>query len=227
MSYFCALKKVRMKRFLLPLLLLFTYPCFLHAQKDIYTNARFDAYSQDHQVLAIIPFTTRLDLEGNLEKQELEALQKEEGYAVQDALQTYFGRGKKRKKFTVSFQNTDNTNALLAKNDIGFDNIDTYTIRELSDILGVDGIISGTLDLNILLSRGVPEDFNVMDFLLGDADYGRIGIKISDGESGKLLWKYEHRINKKSGRNTEDLIDKMMKKATRKFPYDMARKSRE
>jgi len=55
---------------------------------------------------------------------------------------------------------------------------------------------------------------------LGEASYGRIGIKISDGEKGKLLWKYEKKITKKTGRNTEDLIDKMMKMAAKKFPYD-------
>lgn len=201
--------------------------CFpASAQKDIYTNVRFDEYSKDHQVLAIIPFNTRLDLDARVADAELQKLQEQEGHAVQDALQTYFGRGTKRKKFTVEFQNTENTNAILAKNKVNFSNIDTYTTRELADMLGVDGIISGSLDLNILLSEGVPDSFNFMDFLLGDADYGRIGIKISDGASGKLLWKYEHRINKKSGRNTEDLIDKMMKKATRKFPYDMERDPR-
>ena len=59
-----------------------------------------------------------------------------------------------------------------------------------------------------------------MDYFLGDANYGRIGVKISDGTTGKLLWKYEKEINKKSGRNTNDLIDRMMKLAARKFPYD-------
>ena len=80
------------------------------------------------------------------------------------------------------------------------------------------------MDLNILLSKGVPTEFDFLDFLLGDANYGRIGIKISDGNSGKLLWKYEKKINKKSGKNTNDLIDRMMKLATRKFPYDREKK---
>ncbi|MBT8222401.1 MAG: DUF4136 domain-containing protein, partial [Eudoraea sp.] len=79
------------------------------------------------------------------------------------------------------------------------------------------------LDLNILLSRGVPSKMSFIDYLLGDANYGRIGIKISDGKTGKLLWKYENEITKKSGRNTTDLIDKMMKKMTRRFPYDKER----
>ncbi len=196
---------------------------FAFAQKNIYESNKFDQLSEDHQTLAIIPFFTHLELEEKVSKDELQKLEEKEGHAVQDALETYFGRGKKRKKFSVEFQNIKNTNALLAKSSITYKNIDTYTIKELSKILGVDGIISGNLDLNILLSRGIPAEFNFIDYILGDANYGRIGIKISDGKTGKLLWKYEEQINKKSGKNTDDLIDKMMKKATRKFPYDKER----
>lgn len=190
------------------------------AQKNIYLSNRFDALSSEHEVLAIIPFFTNLELGEEIEPGEVRRLEQQEGYAVQDALETYFGRGKKRKKFSVDFQNSEDTNALLAKNEISFENIDRYTIKELSEILKVDGIVSGNMDVNILLSNGVPTDLSFLDYILEDADYGRIGIKISDGRTGKLLWKYEHEINRKSGKNTDELIDKMMKKAARKFPYD-------
>jgi hypothetical protein len=190
------------------------------AQKNIYQSSHFDELSTDHRVLAILPFFTHLDLGEKLPQKELRRLEQKEGYAVQDALETYFGRGKKKKKFTVSFQNCEDTNALLSRNNISFGNIDRFTIRELSEILQVDGIVSGNLDVNILLSDGVPEDFSFLDYILGDADYGRIGIKISDGSTGKLLWKYEQEITRKSGKNTDDLIDKMMIKAARKFPYE-------
>lgn len=190
------------------------------AQKNIYLSNRFDALSAEHQILAIIPFFTNLELGEEIEASEIKRLEQQEGYAVQDALETYFGRGKKKKKFTVSFQNSEDTNALLAQNEISFENIDRYTIKELSEILKVDGIVSGNLDVNVLLSSGVPTEMSFLDYILGDANYGRIGIKISDGQTGKLLWKYEQEINRKSGKNTDDLIDKMMKKAARKFPYD-------
>jgi hypothetical protein len=207
------------------LIILFVF-CSLQlwGQKNIYESVRFDELSEDHTTLAIIPFFTNLDLEQQLSKEELSRLEESEGKAVQNALETYFGRGKKRKKFTVEFQNVDNTNALLAQNEINYANIDTYTIKQLSEILEVDGIISGNLDLNVLLSQGVPDKISFIDYILGDANYGRIGIKISDGKTGKLLWKYENEITKKSGKNTTDLIDKMMKKMTRKFPYDKERK---
>lgn len=202
------------------LLLIFFGALATNAQKNIYESIRFDELSSEHQELAIIPFITKLDLDDNVSKSELRTLEEKEGYAVQNALETYFSKRKKKKKFSVEFQNIKNTNAILAQNDITFNNIDVYTIKELSEILGVDGIISGNIDLNVLLSNGVSTDFSFMDYFSGSANYGRIGVKVSDGNTGKLLWKYEKEINKKSGKNTNDLIDRMMKLAARKFPYD-------
>mgnify|MGYP000149911746 CR=1 FL=1 len=190
------------------------------AQKNIYESNKFDLFSKEHKVLAILPFLTNLDLKDDISKEDLNSREEKEGYAVQNALETYFSQRKKKKKFSVDFQNTKNTNAILAQNKITYENIDVYTVKQLSEILKVDGIISGNLDLNILLSKGIPDDFSFLDYFLGEANYGRIGIKISDGITGKLLWKYEKEINKKSGKNTDDMIDRMMKLASRKFPYD-------
>lgn len=211
-------RQSQMKRFFLSLAVFSVF--YATAQKNIYESSSFDELTQKHQILAIIPFITHLDLENEISKKELRLREEKEGYAVQNALETYFSQRRKRKKFSVEFQNTKNTNALLTQNNIRYDNIDVHTVKELSEILGVDGIISGNLDLNVLLSDGVETKFNFLDYFLGDADYGRIGVKISDGATGKLLWKYEKEINKKSGKNTNDLIDRMMKLAARKFPYD-------
>ncbi|MBS9461507.1 hypothetical protein KIM67_03735 [Flagellimonas sp. 389] len=196
------------------------------AQKNIYENRKFDELTKDHKILAIVPFIASLDLKRDVNQLELKGLAKKEGYAVQNALETYFSKRKKRKKFNVEFQNIEDTNAILNQNGITYDNLDIYTINELTKILKVDGIISGNLNLNILLSKGVPTDFNLLDYFSGDANYGRIGVKVSDGDSGKLLWKYEKAITKKTGKNTTELIDRMMKLASRRFPYDKEKKQR-
>lgn len=197
-----------------------------NAQKNIYENRRFDELSAHHELLAIVPFITNLDLKKSVDQNELKDLAQKEGYAVQNALETYFSKRKKRKKFNVEFQNIEDTNAILAQNGVSYDNLDIYTIKQLCKILEVDGIISGNLNLNILLSKGVPTDFSLLDYFSGDANYGRIGVKVSDGDSGKLLWKYEKSITKKTGKNTTEMIDKMMKLASRKFPYDKEKKQR-
>ncbi|ASV28944.1 hypothetical protein [Maribacter cobaltidurans] len=211
-----------MQKFILYLFLLGAIA--LNAQKNIYENPHFDELSDDHRVLAILPFLTNLDLKDNASEGDIQSLEEKEGYAVQDAFETYFSKRKKKKKFPVNFQNIKDTKAILAQNKIDYNNIDVYTTKQLSEILGVDGIISGTLDLNVLLSKGVSTDFDITDYFSGDANYGRIGVKISDGDTGKLLWKYEKEINKKTGKNTDDLIDRMMRLAIRKFPYERERK---
>lgn len=208
------------------LLLSFLMVAVGSAQKNIYENRRFDELSEDHETLAIIPFIANLDLKRNVNRNELLDLAKKEGYAVQNALETYFSKRKKRKKFNVDFQNIEDTNAILAQNGITYENLDIHTIKQLCKILEVDGIISGNLNLNILLSKGVPTNFSLLDYFSGDANYGRIGVKVSDGGSGKLLWKYEKAITKKTGKNTTELIDRMMKLASRKFPYDKEKKQR-
>lgn len=195
-----------------------------YGQKNIYESRRFDELTADHQVLAIVPFLTQLNLKEKISTEDNRQLAEREGYAVQDALEGYFSRRKKKKRFNVAFQNTKNTNAILAQNNITYANIDVFTTKQLAAILGVDGIISGSIDLNILLSKGVSTEFSFFDYFNEDSDYGRIGIKISDGPTGKLLWRYEKEINKKTGKNTSELIDRMMKLAAKKFPYDKERK---
>ncbi len=208
------------------LLATFLVVALASAQKNIYESSRFDELSESHEVLAILPFLTQLKLEQKVSPTEVRQLAQKEGYAVQDALETYFSKRKKRKKFNVEFQNIEDTNAILAQNDITYENIDVYTTKELSKILKVDGIISGNLNLNILLSKGVDTEFSLLDYFGRNSNYGRIGLKISDSNTGKLLWKYEKEITKKTGKNTSELIDRMMKLAAKKFPYDKEKKRR-
>ena len=104
------------------------------AQKNIYESPNFDQLSEDHQVLAIIPFLTNLDLNEKVSKSEQKRLEENEGYAVQNALETYFSKRSKKKKLPVTFQNIENTAAILAKKNISYENIDVYTTKELSEI---------------------------------------------------------------------------------------------
>ncbi|GLB54059.1 hypothetical protein NBRC110019_31000 [Neptunitalea chrysea] len=210
------------------LLFLFIGIHYTFAQGNIYTSESFDELSKDHKVLAILPFYATLHLENaqDISKENLKKLAEKEGYVVQSAIETYFLKQKSKKNFEVSFQNIQITNDLLTKNGISLENLDVYTAKKLSELLGVDGIVSGNLTLKTLISQGVSTDYDIFDYLLGDSGYGRIAIKISDGKTSKLLWKYEKKINKKSGKDTYEIITDMMKKAARKFPYEKEKKKK-
>lgn len=191
-----------------------------YGQKNIYENKQFKIISAGHQKLAILPFLANVNLDQELSDEMQKELESSEGYAVQEALETYFLKMEKRKKYRVDFQNIKDTNAFLKKRDIDYHSLDIYSIDEIGTILGVDAIISGTITLNVQLSRGDTKEFKWLDYVTGNTKYGRIGIKISDVSTGKLLWKYEKQIDRKTGKNTVELIASMMKQASRKFPYE-------
>lgn len=205
-----------MKRLLVVCFCLLAIPNTALAQKDIFLSPKFNELSKKHKVLAIVPFKSILDLSSNREENSEEI----EGKAVQTGLENYFNQRKKRKKFTVEFQEIKITNSILKEQKINYDDIGLYSSKDLAKILGVDGIISGSIHLNVLLSQGIEEDVSIGDFLFFDSDFGRIAVKISDGITGKLLWKYDKAITRKGGKNTIEFIDSMMKKASRNFPYD-------
>ena len=46
----------------------------LNAQKNVYESSKFDILSEDHHIIAIIPFFTHLELEENITKDESKKL---------------------------------------------------------------------------------------------------------------------------------------------------------
>ena len=215
-----------MKKIILLILLLFVGIQQSIAQKKIYVSDQFEELSKDHKTVAILPFQTKLNLKTENEhytKAQLKALEQHEGIAVQEALESYFLSRKAKKKLKINFQDINTTNRILKKAGITSENIDIYTPQELCKVLKVEAIISGSLTSRLLLSKEVDTSFDFITFIKGKSDYGKIIIKLSDMHSGKLLWRYEKTINRKSGKNTSAIIKKMMRIASRKFPYEEKR----
>ena len=114
--------------------------------REIYTSPNFAGLAQDHQTLAILPFKATVNLRPKqMEKLGAERhkeLERDEGLAVQSALQTYFLKRKEKKAIRVNFQDIARTNAILAKNGITEETMAAHTPEELATMLGVDGIIT-------------------------------------------------------------------------------------
>ncbi len=82
-------------------------------QKNIYENKQFKNITSTHQSIAILPFLASVNLEQGLSDEMQLELEASEGYAVQEALETYFLKMEKRKHYRVNFQNIKDTNAFL------------------------------------------------------------------------------------------------------------------
>jgi hypothetical protein len=206
------------------LLLLLALATLSYSQtREIYVNPNFSTLAKDHQKLAILPFKTIIKLRPkqreSMTTEQMDQLQKDEGLAVQSAMQTYFLKRKEQHDFKIAFQDLGTTNAILAKNNIDQSNLGNYTPKELAALLEVDGIISGILSSDKPMSEGASVALGVLVGFYGPTNSGKCTININDAATGDLLWKYEKTLSRSLGSDTNTIINTMMRKASRQLPY--------
>ena len=192
--------------------------------REIYTNPQFSSIAKEHKTLAILPFKATIKLRPKQMEQmtpeEYKNMLKQEGLSVQSAIHSYFLKRKDQHAFYVDFQDITTTNALLTKNGVNDDNITSFTPQELAGMLGVDAVIGGTLNTDKPMSDGAAVAMTVLVGFSGPTNSGKCTININDGASGALLWKYDKTLSRSLGSDYNSIINAMMRKASRKFPYN-------
>ena len=93
-------------------------------------------------------------------------------------------------------------------------------MEEISGYLGVDGIISGSLYTDKPMSEGASVALGIMFGVYGPTNSGKCTINVHEGDRGELLWKYEKTLSRSLGSDINTVINTMMRKASRKFPYE-------
>lgn len=192
--------------------------------KAIYVNPDFKKLARNHKELAIMPFDVTMDLRPKEREQisdeQYREMELSEGLGVQSALHSYFLKKKSQKDFKVDFQDPRKTNAALAKAGIDGTNIIEHTPAELAALLGVQGIVWGELRTTKPMSEGASAALGVIFGVWAPTNSGSISIQISDGNSEEILWKYDKTLSRALGSDISTVIDAMMRKASRKFPYN-------
>ena len=208
------------------LLALFTTLLAPAQTREIYTSSKFKLLAKDHKTLAVLPFRTTLQLrpaevKKNGGPEGVRVLEEREGLGVQSALQSYLLKQKGDNNITVDVQDVSKTNALLAKNGMTSEKMLTMTMEEFAQMLGVDGVISGTFESSQPMSNGVALALTMLNgYGTGGAtNTGKLVISINDGRSGELLWKYDKSLSRGFGSDTNSIITTIMRKASRQFPY--------
>jgi hypothetical protein len=215
-----------MKTLVLALLAALSVPAALFAQtREIYTNEKFATLAKEHKLVAVLPFKTTLQLrpaevEKNGGPAGVAGLEKREGYAVQSAVQSYLLKRKGSGDVTVDIQDITKTNALLERNGITYEAISSQLPEETAKLLGVDAVISGTFESNQPMSNGAAIAMNLLVGFGGATNTGKTTINVHDGKTGELLWKYDKTLSRGLGSDTSSIITTIMRKASRKFPYD-------
>lgn len=188
----------------------------------IYLNPEFSDIRAQHHVIAILPFKVTIEgskLPKNITPEMVEKLEQDEGILFQGILYSKFLEKQQKNEYTIEFQDADQTKAILAKYSITYDNMDHYTKMEMASTLGVDAIISGTIRRSQPMSATSAIVVGALFGAWGNTNRVDVSMTIHDGNTAKLLWKYDHNASGSVGSSSEGLANSLMKNVSKKFPY--------
>jgi hypothetical protein len=192
---------------------------FASCGPTIYKSAGFDNTKRTVKVIAIVPYTVSIDskrLPKGVTIETLKESQEKTGYDMQNA--TYTWLLQRQNEYTVKFQDVDQTNAILKKNNLNIDNVYSQDRGELCKILGVDAIITGKATMSRPMSDGAAIALTFLVGAWGATNNTTVSLAIHD-QTSNLLWKYDYQVAGAIGSNTESLTKFLMKNASKKFPY--------
>jgi hypothetical protein len=189
----------------------------------IYTSPAFTAALAKHKTVAILPAEVKMQLRPNqmrnTTQQQLNEMAMKTGYDIQEKMYGWFLRMSDRKDYTVTFQDVTRTNALLKEAGIQYADLITTDRAKLAKMLGVDAVIQDRTSMEKPMSEEAALVVGLMTNTWGSTNKVNTTINIHDGTSGDLLWKYDYEASGSIGSSSTRLVDALMKKASKKFPY--------
>ncbi len=211
-----------MKRILLTTIIVLT-GVIVFSQTQLYENPKFDEIAKDHKIIGIIPFKASVTLRPKQMKEmtteQLNKMEISEGEGIQSALYSWFLRREKRGTLTVKVQDISITNAKLKKAGITIDNYQEYTPSELAKLLEVDAIIMGTFETTKPMSEGASVALGLLVGFYGSTNKAVLNLFIYNAKDGELLVNYNKAVAGSIGSSTDDLVNKLMRKASRRIAY--------
>lgn len=211
-----------MKKLLFATVLLF-FALIGYSQTHLYENPNFDELTKDHKIIAIVPFKTTVTLRPkdmkDMTPEQLHKMEISEGEGIQSGMYSWFLKRKKNGEMTIDVQDINTTNALLKKAELNVDNLDTMTPKEIAEILGVDAVIMGTFDTNKPMSEGASVALGLLVGFYGSTNKAVVNLFIYNGKDGELLVNYNKSVSGSIGSSTEDLVNILMRKASRRITY--------
>ena len=209
-----------MKKILIIFLLFSSY---LGAQTKLYVHPDGDNYAANTKTMAILPLDTQVKLRPKQLKEftseQIEEMEKAEALDVQKGMHSWFLTRKKRGSLTINVQTPARTNALLKKAGVDIHNYQEYLPSELGKILGVDCIVMGTFETNKPMSAAASIALGALFGAFGATQSAICNFDFYDTRDDELVVNYLKKVKGGLGSDSQDLINVLMRKVTRRIPY--------
>jgi hypothetical protein len=190
----------------------------------IYKSNEFDDVAAKHKLVAILPADVTIMLRPNQSKkisaEELEKTRESTAYAIQDKLYSWFLRRSNKFLYTVKFQDVSKTNFLLKEAGLTYTDVRLKSKESMAKLLGVDAVITNITRMDKPMSDGVAIALRVLIGASGTTNNVNTTINIHEAKQGDLIWKYDYLAQGSFGSSPENLVNGLMRNASRKFPYN-------
>ena len=186
------------------------------AQTKLYVSPEADEYVAATKTIAIVPLKVEIKMRPKQLKdftsEQITDMELDEAYNIQKSMYSWFLNKKKKGKLLVN-----KTNKLLK--DAGIDpNISHEELAsDLSGILGVEAIITGTFETNKPMSNAAAIGLALLG--VGGATQNvtlNLDIIHKDDE---IVVNYLKNMKGGLGSSTDDIINVLMRKTARRIPY--------
>jgi len=213
-----------MKKIVVTLLIALTANTVSFAQfegsKQVYESQNLKSIIKTHKIVAILPFDAKItykkqpkDFDAAANKEQEKTFSKN----IQLSMYTFLLR--RKQDYTVEFQDPDKTNILLKKAGM-LDKLDEFTKDEVAKALGVDAVLGGRFETEQTKTEaGAIASAVLLGGLGGKTGTGTLFLTLNDKQNGDLLWRFFKTMDANIMSSTDDLVERMMRKVSRNFPY--------
>jgi len=189
--------------------------------KQTFSSPKLKDEIQKHKTVAILPFETAITYKRPPKNYDSSANKNEElniAKDLQQSMYTYLLR--KADKYSVSFQDVDRTNALLKSKGI-YTKLDEITQDSICKVLGVDAVVKCRYSYEKTASEAGAIAKTLLFGSLGSkTGSGALTMQIYNGRDGDLLWRFYKAMDDNVMSSTDALMERMMRKVSRNFPYE-------
>lgn len=193
----------------------------LFAQTKLYVHPDAKQYVSNTKTIAILPLDTSVKLRPkelkNFTQEQIVEMENAQSLSIQKAMYSWFLTRKKRGELLVDVQNPTVTNSLLKK--AGIDALKAYEEmpQDICNLLGVEAIVTGNFSTNKPMSNAAA--LGLALFGIGGATQNATANLDFIHNDNEVVVNYLKNIKGGLGSSSDDLINILMRKASRRIPY--------
>lgn len=193
----------------------------IFSQTKLYVHPDADSYVSKTKKIAIIPLKTSVKLRPKELKdftpEQVIEMEKTEAINIQKSVYSWFLTRKKRGELLVEVQNPTVTNSLLKKAGIDPNEANSELPSDLCEILGTEVIMTGTFSTNKPMSNAAAVGLALIG-IGGATQNATVNLDFIHNDN-EIIVNYYKNIKGSLGSSTDDLVNTLMRKVSRRIPY--------